>query len=231
MLPAFEEDHDIEVLVIPVGTGRALEYGRRGDVDLILVHSPADEIEFVERGYGTRRHCVMYNDFLLVGPALDPAEIKGKTAVNALKRIINSDSTFISRGDDSGTHKKELSLWETAGGEYSLNPGYIETGTGMGKTLLVAGEKEGYTLVDRGTYQSMKDSVDLDIMVEGDDLLTNPYGIIATNPGKHPDVNNEGAQKLITWILSNEAQQMIADFTKDGETLFTPLYGECPPEG
>lgn len=227
MLPAFEEKHGIEVMVVPVGTGRALEYGRRGDVDVILVHSPDDEKAFISEGYGIERHCVMYNEFLIVGPPGDPAGIKGKTAVNALRMILNTESTFISRGDDSGTHKKELSLWDAAGGDYNLAPWYMETGTGMGKTLLAASEKEAYTLVDRGTYISMKDSANLDIMVEGDELLKNPYGIIAVNPEKSPNVNGAGAQKLIEWIMSDEGQQMIAVFTTGGEQPFTPLYGEC----
>jgi tungstate transport system substrate-binding protein len=227
LLPVFEDEYGIEVKVVPVGTGRALEYGRRGDVDVILVHSPEDEKSFVSDGFGTERHCVMYNDFLIVGPKDDPAGIKGKTAIHALRRILNTDSQFISRGDSSGTHKKELALWGIAGGYHNLGSWYVETGTGMGKTLLVASEKEGYTLVDRGTYTSMKKSVNLDILVSGDELLTNPYGIMAVNPETSPGVNNAGAQKLITWIMSDEAQQMIADFTKDGEQLFVPLHGEC----
>lgn len=231
MLPAFEEKYGIEAIVIPVGTGRAMEYGRRGDVDVILVHSPLDEINFVEKGFGTKRHCVMYNEFLIVGPPGDPAGIKGKTAINALRRILNLEKTFISRGDDSGTHKKERALWAEAGGYHNKGEWYTETGTGMGKTLLVASEKGGYTLVDRGTYISMKESVSLDIMVEGDELLKNPYSIIAVNPQKSPGVNSAGAQKLIEWVMSDEGQRMIADFTKDGEALFTPLYGECPPGG
>ena len=227
MLPVFEEKNNIEVKILPAGTGKSLEYGRRGDVDLILVHSPPDEKEFVADGYGIERHCIMYNDFVIVGPGDDPSKIKGKTAIDALRRIINTDSVFISRGDDSGTHKKEQVLWSAAGGEYNSNPGYIETGTGMGTTLLVASEKSGYALVDRGTYLSMKNSVNLDIMVEGDELLANPYGIIAVNPVKHSDVNSDSAQELIGWIMSDEAQGMIADFTKDGEVLFKPLHGRC----
>ena len=227
MLPAFEEKYGIEVQVISVGTGKALEYGRRGDVDIILVHSPEDEIEFVEEGYGTWRHCVMYNEFLIVGPPDDPAEVKGKTAINALRRILNADSTFISRGDDSGTHKKELVLWDAAGGDYYLGSWYVETGTGMGKTLLVASEKGAYTLVDKGTYLSMKENVNLDIMVEGDELLFNPYAIIVVSLEYNPEVNYIGAQQLMGWIMSKEGQKMIGEFTKDGEALFTPLHGEC----
>lgn len=227
MLPAFEEKHGIEVRVVPVGTGRALEYGRRGDVDVILVHSPADEEIFVSDGYGVKRHCVMYNEFLIVGPPGDPAGVKGKTAINALRGILSTDSLFISRGDDSGTHKKELALWAEAGGYHSIGSWYIETGTGMGKTLLVASEKEAYTLVDRGTYTSMKESVNLEIMVERDELLKNPYGIIAVNPEKGRKANSAEAQKLIEWFMSDEGQQRIADFTTGGEQPFTPLYGEC----
>ncbi len=227
MLPAFEENYNIEVVVVPVGTGRALEYGRRGDVDVILIHSPDDEKTFVSRGFGIKRHCVMYNDFLIVGPPSDPAGVKGGPAANSLRRIMSRELTFISRGDESGTHKKELALWAEAGGYHNLGSWYIETGTGMAKTLLVASEKEAYTLVDRGTYMSMEDSVNLEIMVEGDELLKNQYGIIAVNPEKSADVNSAGAQKLVEWIMSDEGQQMIADFTTGGEHPFTPLYGEC----
>lgn len=227
LLPAFEDEYNIEVVVVPVGTGRALEYGRRGDVDVILVHSPEDEIEFVEEGYGTLRHCVMYNEFLIVGPPGDPAGIKGGAAINSLRRILNRELTFISRGDDSGTHKKELALWEIAGGYQNRGSWYIETGTGMGKTLLVADEMEGYTLVDRGTYMSMKDSVNLEIMVSGDELLKNPYGMIAVSLEENPGVNYRGAQKLIEWFMSGDGQRMIGEFTKDGEQLFVPLHGEC----
>jgi tungstate transport system substrate-binding protein len=169
----------------------------------------------------------MYNDFLIVGPAGDPAGVKGGTAANALRRILNRELAFISRGDDSGTHKKELALWAEAGGYHNLGTWYIETGTGMGKTLLVASEKEAYTLVDRATYMSMEESVSLEIMVEGDELLKNQYGIIAINPEKNPNVNGAGAQKLVEWIMSGEGQQMIADFTTGGEQPFMPLYGEC----
>ena len=229
LLPVFEEKYGIEVMVVPVGTGRALEYGSRGDVDVILVHSPVDEIKFVQEGFGIQRHCGMYNDFLVVGPAEDPAGIKGKTLIRAFRRIINTDSLFISRGDSSEAHKKELLLWVISGAYHSGFEGgwYVETGTEMGTTLLAASEKGGYTLVDRGTYQSMKDSVDLEIMVSGDDHLLNPYGIIAVNPEKSKGVNHEGAQKLISWMMSDEGQNLIEDFTVNGEQLFTPLYGKC----
>ncbi len=227
LFPIFEEKYGIEVKVIPVGTGQAIELGRRGDVDVILVHSPKDEERFVSDGFGVERHCVMYNDFVILGPGEDPAGVKGYTAVDALKKIADTDSIFISRGDGSGTHKKELALWEMTGVE-DMGSWYVETGTGMGQTLLVASEKGGYTLADRGTHTSMKDRLDLFILISGDRLLLNPYGIIAVNPQKNPRVNHAGAEKLIQWITSNEGQALIGGFTKNGEQLFTPLYNECP---
>lgn len=227
LLPAFEEQTGIEVKVISVGTGQAIELGRRGDADVILVHAPEDEKRFVSEGYGVERHCVMYNDFVILGPEEDQAGIANDaSAVDALKKIAEAGSTFISRGDNSGTNKKELSLWERAGIE-DKGRGYIETGTGMGQTLLTASEKEAYTISDRATFVSMKDKLDLKILVSGDRLLLNPYGIIAVNPRKNPGVNYEGAETLIRWIGSDEGQKMIKDFTKKDEQLFTPLYNKC----
>ncbi len=226
LLPAFTEQTGIEVRVISVGTGQALELGRRGDADVLLVHSPADEKRFVTDGFGVARHCVMYNDFVILGPSPDPAGISNTTAAEALSFIAKSDSTFISRGDDSGTHKKELLLWTNAGVE-DKGVGYIESGTGMGLTLLTAGEKQAYTLSDRATFVSMKDRLDLAILVSGDTLLLNPYAAIAVNPVKNPGVNSRGAEAFVQWITGADAQRLIGEYRKKGERLFTPLQGRC----
>jgi len=226
LLPKFEEQTGIEVKVVSVGTGHALELGRRGDSDVILVHSPADEKRFVTEGYGVKRHCVMYNDFVILGPETDTAGIENLSAPKALSQIATTGLTFISRGDDSGTHKKELTLWEAAD-VADRGEGYIEIGAGMGQTLLTASEKQGYTISDRATYVSMKNRLELEVLVSRDSLLLNPYGIIAVNPEKNPGVNDIGAEDLIRWINSDEGQALIGNFTKNGEQLFTPLYDEC----
>lgn len=226
ILPVFEEQYNTVVKVIPVGTGQAIELGKRGDADIILVHATPDEKLFVSEGYGIERHCVMYNDFVILGPESDPAEIEGTSATEALKKIANSGSTFVSRGDNSGTHKKELAIWQLGGVE-DKGSGYIETGTSMGLTLLTASEKGVYTLSDRATFVAMKNQLALTILSSGDPMLLNPYGIIAVNPQKTPVVNTEGAEKLVRWITGDEAQALIKDFTKNGERLFTPLHDIC----
>lgn len=226
LLPIFEEKHRIEVKVIPVGTGQAIELGRRGDADVILVHSPEDEERFVAESFGIERHCVMYNDFVIVGPKDDPAGIKNTSVIVALEKVADTDSIFISRGDNSGTHKRELILWKVVGIE-EKGSWYIETGTGMGQTLLVASEKGGYTLSDKATYMSMKDRLDLAILVSGARLLLNPYSIIVVNPEKNPGVNHRGAERLVQWITSNEGQALIGNFTKNSEQLFIPLNNKC----
>jgi len=226
LLPFFEEDTGIEVKVVPVGTGQALELGRRGDADVLLVHSPPDEKRFVSQGYGVERRCVMYNDFVILGAREDPAGIKGLSAADALRKIAGSGSAFLSRGDGSGTHKKELSLWSMTGikptGEW-----YIETGTGMGQTLLAASERPAYTLSDRATFLSMKERLDLEILVSGDPLLLNPYSIIAVSPRRNPEVNYAGAEALIEWMMSDKGQRLIGSYTRGSEQLFTPLHGRC----
>lgn len=226
LIPVFEERYDVKVKVISVGTGQALELGRRGDADVILVHSPEDEKRFIEQGYGTLRGCVMYNDFVIIGPEKDPAGIKNRTVTEALKAIAAGGAVFISRGDDSGTHKKERALWKIAGVE-GMGEGYVETGTGMGQTLLTASEMKAYTLSDRATFVSMKEGLDLSILVSGDETLLNPYGIIAVNPKKNPEVKHLPAAKLVSWVMSEEGQGLIGSFTKNGEQLFTPLNGRC----
>ncbi len=223
LLPVFERESGYRVRVIAVGTGKALRMGRDGDVDLVLVHAPAAEQAFVIGGFGTEREAVMYNDFILVGPSGDPAGL-GKTgsAAVALKRIAASQALFVSRGDDSGTHKKERALWKAAG----IQPGgtwYRQAGQGMGKVLQMADEMEAYTLADRGTWLAYRDKSTLAITHEGDTAMHNPYGIIAVNPQRHPGGNYAGAKRLIRWITSAGAQRMIGDFRIGGEQLFTPM--------
>jgi tungstate transport system substrate-binding protein len=229
LLPAFEKDGKYKVKVISVGTGKALRLAREGDVDVVLVHARSAEDKLVADGYGVNRRDVMYNDFVLVGPDSDPANIRGTTdASTALSRIVASKSLFISRGDTSGTHKKELQLWEQAGikpqGQW-----YREAGQGMGKVLQIAGELDAYTLTDRGTWLAYRNKVPLVIVTEGDKRLFNPYGIIAANPARYPDTNYSGAMALINWVTSSAAQNMIGAFTIDGQTLFVPMHVPVQP--
>lgn len=224
LLPTFEQQHPYEIKVISVGTGKALRLLREGDVDVVLVHARAAEDKLVAEGFGVKRADVMYNDFVIIGPAEDPAGIKGgRDAGAAFKRIADSGSLFVSRGDDSGTHKKELGLWELSG----VNPdgsGYREVGQGMGKVLQIAAELQAYTLTDRGTWLAYQGRLPLVIVTEGDERLFNPYGIMAANPEKYPDANYSGAMALIHWIVSPAAQQAIADFTVNGKQLFIPMH-------
>lgn len=230
LLPLFEQQTGYKVHVIAVGTGKALRLGRDGDVDAVLVHSPAAERAFVEAGYGVNRRDVMYNDFVLVGPPHDPAGVRGlaDTAVT-LTRIAGAGAAFVSRGDDSGTHKKELELWTAAGVKPSA-PWYRSVGQGMGKVLLMAHEFGAYALVDRGTWLAMKDKLRLDVLAQGDTRLFNPYGIIAVNPARYPDVNRAGAQALIDWITSAPARALIAGFRIHGEALFVPVTVQAQTE-
>lgn len=224
LLPAFTAETDIKVHVIAVGTGKALRLGRDGDVDVVLVHAPKAEQEFVDSGYGVMRHPVMYNDFVLVGPRSDPAEIgQSGTLRKAFQRLSETKSTFISRGDNSGTHKKERSIWKNTGvipnGDW-----YREVGQGMGRVLQMASELDAYTLTDRGTWLAYRDKTQLQVVFEGDAVLHNPYGIIAVNPERYPDINFTGASSLIDWITAkNKGQKMIAEFKISGKQLFKPL--------
>lgn len=222
LLPEFEKSAGVKVHVIAVGTGKALRMGRDGDVDLVLVHAPEAEQAFVDAGYGVDRRDVMYNDFVLVGPAADPAAIaQSGDAGIALKQIASRQALFISRGDDSGTHKKERKLWQSAG----INPAgdwYREAGQGMGKVLQMAGELDAYTITDRGTWLAYRDKSPLKLLFAGDPRLFNPYGIIAVNPKRYPDINYQDASRLIEWITSETGQQIIGDFTISGTRLFTP---------
>jgi len=222
ILPPFEKMCNVTVDVIAVGTGKAIKLGEKGDVDLILVHAPEAEKKFVKEGYGVNRRSVMHNDFIILGHASDPAKIKGeKNITKAFEIIAKTKSLFISRGDDSGTHKKEKSIWRNTGIVPQGN-WYLEAGQGMGTVLQMAHEKMAYTLSDRGTYLAYKTKIDLVIISEGDPDLHNPYGVIAVNPAKHPHVNYVKAMALIGWLTSPECQQMIAEFKKGGEVLFHP---------
>lgn len=226
LLPIFTEETGIEVKTIAVGTGKALQMGRDGEADVLLVHSKADEIKFVEEGYGTERRDVMYNDYILVGPKDDPLNLKTdypNNILEGLKRIAEKEAVFVSRGDDSGTHKKELSIWKTANIEPS-GAWYLEAGAGMGDVLKITSEKQGYTISDRGTYLSMRDVLDLEIIIEGDENLFNQYGVIPVNPEKNPHVNIDAAIEFMNWITSDRVQDLIKEFGVEeyGQPLFIP---------
>jgi tungstate transport system substrate-binding protein len=222
ILPVFEEETGIEVRVIAQGTGQALETGRRGDADVVFVHARAAEEEFVAEGYGVERVEVMYNDFVIVGPADDPAGIAGgDDAVAAFTAIAGSDSTFASRGDDSGTHKAEQALWNEAGIAPS-GDWYRELGSGMGATLNTAVQMPAYTLTDRATWISFENRGPLEIAVEGDDRLFNQYGVILVDPERHGHVKAEQGEAFIDWLVSEKGQQAIASYHLDGQQLFFP---------
>jgi tungstate transport system substrate-binding protein len=222
LLPPFEAKTGLKVDVISVGTGQALKLGEAGDVDVVLVHARQLEDRFVSDGYGVNRRDVMHNDFIIIGPASDPAGVRGmKDAAAALKRLSDRRAVFVSRGDNSGTHVKEQSLWQAAG----IKPSgrwYREAGQGMGPVITMTNDLQGYTLADRGTYLSMKDKVDLPILVEGDSRLFNPYGIIAVNPDKFPHVAYFEAMELIAWMTSVEGQEIIGEYKVGTDVLFFP---------
>lgn len=225
LLPNFEKEFNIKVKVIAVGTGQALQMGVDGNADVLLVHSRAREDEFMKNNDGVRREDVMYNDFIIVGPEADPAGIKGMAvATDAFKKIADTKSKFISRGDDSGTHTKELSIWKAAGIE-PQGDWYVSSGQGMGAVLTMTEEMNGYTLSDRATYLArLQEGYTLKILVEGDKILFNPYGVIAVDPDKNPNIKNDLANTFIDWLISVPTQQTIADFKKKelGASLFTP---------
>ena len=220
LLPPFEKANDCQIDVIAVGTGKAIKLGQTGDVDVILVHARSREDKFVAEGYGVDRRDVMYNDFVLLGPASDPAGILGtKDIAAAMAKIAASKSTFVSRGDDSGTHTREKQLWKKAG-VAPAGDWYLEAGRGMGEVITMATERGGYTLSDRGTYIAYKTKTDLKIAVEGDKGLFNPYGVIMVNPAKHAHVKADLAKKFIDFLTSTEARKLITGYRKGGEQLF-----------
>jgi tungstate transport system substrate-binding protein len=225
LLPLFQQDTGIEVRVVAVGTGQAIELAQRGDADVLFVHHKPSEEKFIAEGFGVTRFEVMYNDFVVVGPRTDPAGVKGMTDVAAaLAQVAAKQARFVSRGDDSGTHKLELSLWKTAGVDVSAASGtwYREAGAGMGATLNTASGLEAYSLTDRGTWISFKNRGNLAILIEGDKRLFNQYGVMLVNPKKHPHVKALEGQRFIDWLLSDTGQQAIAAFRIEGEQAFFP---------
>lgn len=225
ILPLFKAKTGIDVRVVSQGTGQALDTGRRGDADVVLVHARAQEDKFVAEGFGVERKPVMYNDFVLIGPKNDPAGIKGsKDIAAALKAIQGKEAAFISRGDRSGTHSAELGLWKLAGVEIEKSKAawYREIGQGMGAALNTAGAMSAYVLADRGTWLSFKNRGDLEITVEGDKRLFNQYGVMLVNPAKHTHVKQVDGQAFVDWLVSPEGQKAIADYKIGGEQLFFP---------
>ena len=225
ILPLFTKKTGIEVRVVAVGTGQALKNAENGDGDVVLVHSQPDEEKFVADGWGVKRYPVMYNDFIIVGPAADPAKIAGlKQAPEALKKIAEAKAPFASRADDSGTHKAELKLWGEAGVDPKASSGtwYLETGSGMGATLNTAVGKQAYALTDRGTWLAFANKDDFKVLVEGDDKLFNQYGVILVNHTRHPNVKVKEGQAFIDWLVSSEGQTAIASYKIDGQQLFFP---------
>jgi tungstate transport system substrate-binding protein len=226
ILPKFEKKTGIKVDVVAVGTGAAIEIGKRGDADVVFVHAREQELKAVEEGYFVNRHDVMYNDFVIIGPANDPARVRGvKSAAEAFHKIVESACPFVSRGDKSGTHTKELSIWEKTGTDPKGQKWYLEVGQGMEKTQRVANEKRAYTLTDRGTWLATKDKDKLEMIIalEGDPALFNQYGVMAVNPQRHKHAKYKEATAFIDWLISKEGQQTIASYRdKLGNPLFYP---------
>ncbi|MBN1944098.1 MAG: substrate-binding domain-containing protein [Bradymonadales bacterium] len=231
LLPHFVQRTGIRVDVVAVGTGNALRLAENGDADAVLVHAPRAELEFVRRGAGVNRRRVMVNEFILVGPPQDPAGIAGlEDATLALERIRSSGASFVSRGDTSGTHNKELELWEAIGVVPQSGGWYIETGQGMAATLLIGSERHAYCLTDEATFLSQRHVLELETMVRGDPRLSNPYHIMAVNPQLHPETRYLEAMLLIAWITSPEGAQLIASYQQDGRTLFIPDPSDGDPQ-
>jgi tungstate transport system substrate-binding protein len=219
LLPAFKQSTGIDVKVVALGTGQALDTGRRGDADVLFVHDQAAEEKFVAEGFSLKRSPVMYNDFVLVGPANDPAKTRGKDIVSALQKVANTQAGFVSRGDKSGTHAAELRFWKQAGLE-NKGSGYKECGCGMGPALNIASSTGAYALTDRGTWLNFKNRQDLQILVQDDKNLFNQYGVMVVNPAKHPHVKADLAQKFVDWVVSPAGQASINGYKIGGEQLF-----------
>ncbi len=225
LLPAFKAASGIDIKVVALGTGQALDMARRGDADVVFVHDQAAEEKFVAEGWGLKRQAVMYNDFVLIGPKADPLATKGSDIVAALKKLAAANGDFISRGDKSGTHAAELRYWKLAGLE-AKGSGYKECGCGMGPALNIAASSGAYVLADRGTWLNFKNRADLTILVEGDKRLFNQYGVMVVNPAKHPQVKLAQAQKFVDWVVSPAGQSAIAAYKIGGEQLFFPNAGQ-----
>lgn len=225
LLPLYKEESGVDVRVVAVGTGQALRNARMGDADVLLVHSKKDEEKFVDEGYGVERFDLMYNDFVIVGPNDDPANIKdSKNAITAFNKIALAQAKFVSRGDDSGTHKKELSIWNELGIDTQSVSGtwYMDVGSGMGATLHTAIGMGAYTLADRATWISFVNKKDFQILTEDDPVLFNQYGVIVVNPKKHPHVKYQAAKNFVDWLLGEKGQQAIAEFKINSQQLFYP---------
>jgi len=226
LLPEFKKATGIDVKVVAVGTGQAIDMGRRGDADVLFVHDQVAEEKVVAEGFAVKRFPVMYNDFVLIGPAADPAKAKGKDIVEALKKLNAANANFVSRGDKSGTHAAELRYWKSAGidtpGDKPAFANYKACGCGMGPALNIAASSGGYVLADRGTWLSFKNRGDLAVLVEGDTRLFNQYGVMVVNPAKHPQVKAAAAQKFVDWVISPAGQAVVAAYKINGEQLFFP---------
>lgn len=222
LLPAFQQASGIAVKVVALGTGQALDMGRRGDADVLFVHDRVAEEKIVAEGFAVQRFPVMYNDFVLIGPRADPAQVKGNDIVAALQKLAASQAAFVSRGDKSGTHAAELRFWAMAGASVGKGGGYRECGCGMGPALNMAAATGAYVLADRGTWLSFKNRADLGVLVEGDQRLFNQYGVLLVNPARYPHVKAAEGQKFIDWVRSSAGQAAIAQYRIGGEQLFFP---------
>ena len=222
LLPDFKKATGIDIKVVALGTGQALDMARRGDADVLFVHDQVAEEKFVADGFGVKRYPVMYNDFVLIGPKHDPAATKGKDITEALKKLASSNAAFISRGDKSGTHAAELRYWNALGASATKGTGYKECGCGMGPALNIAASSNAYVLADRATWLNFKNRADLAILVEGDTRLFNQYGVMVVNPAKHPHVKTAEAQRFVDWVISPAGQASIASYKIGGEQLFFP---------
>jgi tungstate transport system substrate-binding protein len=225
LLPLFKQASGVDVKVVAVGTGQALDIARRGDADALLVHDQAAEEKFVAEGFGLRRHAVMYNDFVLIGPKTDPAAARGSDIVAALRKISASNAAFVSRGDKSGTHSAEIRYWTAAERASQRGSGYRECGCGMGPALNMAAASGAYVLADRGTWLAFRNRGELTVLVEGDKRLFNQYGVIVVNPARHPHVKSALAQQFADWIVSPAGQAAISAYKIGGEQLFFPNAG------
>ncbi len=226
LLPAFKAASGIDIKVVALGTGQALDMGRRGDADVLFVHDKVAEAKFIADGFGVKRYPVMYNDFIVIGPKGDPAGVRGKDIVQALKKLAAAQAGFISRGDKSGTHAAELRFWRAAGLADRKGSGYKECGCGMGPALNMAAGSDAYVMADRGTWLNFKNRADLAVLVEGDKRLFNQYGVMLINPVKHPHVKAADGQKFIDWVISAQGQSAIAQYRIGGEQLFFPNAGD-----